>query len=391
MTAIPFPVDPDTIKISFKALRVRQPIGDIFIASVPAPAIKKISYFDVRRVLRDDRDIEKYLGIQRPLNNSRVDELKRYVKYADASFPTSIIIAVDSDYVTYDDNTLDMSISNTRAGEITPSTAISNLARVIDGQHRIAGLEDIGDRTFDVIVSIFVGSDISDQAYVFATVNLEQTKVNKSLAYDLFELARTRSPYKTCHNIAVALDTFDTSPFYERIKRLGVARPDRPYETITQATFVNGLISYLSADPKSDRDVLLRGGSLKKVTGDALKKYCLRNLFIDQEDVKLGKIYEQFFVAVKERWREAWDDVRPGMILNRTNGYRALSSIFGRMYTSAGKIGEVIPAAYYVNLLNRVQCESSYFTTDNFPAGTSGESALRKLISHSVFGQSEAL
>ena len=60
---------------------------------------------------------------------------------------------------------------------------------------------------FDILVSLFVGSDIADQAHVFATVNLEQTKVGKSLAIDLFELARTRSPIKTCHNVAVALDT----------------------------------------------------------------------------------------------------------------------------------------------------------------------------------------
>jgi len=182
------------------------------------------------------------------------------------SFPTSIIIAIDSDYVTYDPATLDMTVSNTRLGETEPSTAMSNLARVIDGQHRIAGLDDVGERTFDVIVSIFVGSDISDQAYIFATVSLEQTKVNKSLAYDLFELARTRSPFRTCHNVAVVLDTFSTSPFYERIKRLGVAWGDRPRETITQATFLNGLIGYISDDPKGDRDALIRGTRLKKVS-----------------------------------------------------------------------------------------------------------------------------
>jgi hypothetical protein len=67
---------------------------------------------------------------------------------------------------------------------------------VIDGQHRIAGLEKFTGAHFEVMTAIFVGIDISDQAYIFATVNLEQTKVRKSLAFDLFELARTRSPYK---------------------------------------------------------------------------------------------------------------------------------------------------------------------------------------------------
>jgi DGQHR domain-containing protein len=370
---------------------VSQPIGDIFVASLSAQLIQKISNFDVRRVLRDERDVEKYLGIQRPLNPRRVDELKRYVSYADASFPTSVIIAIDSDYVTYDESTLDMTISNTRIGETDPSTAMSNLARVLDGQHRIAGLENIGDKPFDVIVSIFVGSDISDQAYIFATVNLEQTKVNKSLAYDLFELARTRSPFRTCHNVAVALDTFDSSPFFQRIKRLGVARVDRPRETITQATFVNGLIGYISDDPKGDRDVLLRGSHLPKIRGELEKRLCLRNLFIGGQDVKIGKVYEQFLIAVRDRWPEAWEQLRPGMILNRTNGYRALSSVFGSIYQAAGKPGDLVQSSAYMELLSRVHCDSDYFTTDNFPPGTSGEAGLRRFLIESIFGAERLL
>jgi DGQHR domain-containing protein len=384
MSALPFPPDPSPIRFSFKAIRVRQPIGDIFIASLAAALIQKITFFDVRRVLRDERDVERYLGIQRPLNPKRVDDLKSYVRFIDATFPTSIIVAIESDYVTFDDATSELTISNVREGETQTSTAISNLARVIDGQHRIAGLEGV-EFTFDVIVSIFVGSDISDQAYVFATVNLEQTKVSKSLAYDLFDLAQTRSPFRTCHNIAVVLDKFESSPFYQRIKRLGVARPDRPMETITQATFVNGLIGYISDDPKKDRDVLIRGSALAKVSGQENIRLPLRNLFIDGDDVTIGKIYEQFFVAIREKWRDAWELVRPGMILNRTNGYRALSSIFGRLYHAVARPGQIAAWSDYMVLLERVPGDSDQFNVDNFPPGTSGESALRRFFLENIF------
>jgi DGQHR domain-containing protein len=392
MTALPLPVDPDVISRSFKALRVQQPIGDIFIASVSAELIQKIAFFDVRRVLRDDRDLEKYLGIQRPLSLHRVDDIKSYVRFADASFPTSMIIAIDSDYVSYDEQTFEMTISNTRAGDNRPSTSLANLARVIDGQHRIAGLENLEPgKSFDVIVSIFVGSDISDQAYIFATVNLEQTKVNKSLAYDLFELARTRSPFRTCHNIAVALDTFDTSPFFERIKRLGVARLDRPKETLTQATFVDGLIRYVSDDPKGDRDALLRGSRLREVSGPALERLCFRNLFIAGDDVKIGKIYEQYFLAVEERWSDAWKLVRPQKILNRTNGYRALSSLFGRVYSRITQPGNFAPASALLRFFERVPGDSDQFDVGTYPPGTSGESALRKYLSDHMFPDDKLL
>jgi DGQHR domain-containing protein len=155
-------------------------------------------------------------------------------------------------------------VRNYREGENAPSTNIRKIARVIDGQHRIAGLFNFKGPSFQTSLTIFIGSDISDQAYVFATVNPEQTKVSKSLTYDLFALATTRSPQGTCHNIAVALDGDSKSAFYHRIKRLGVATPGRMGETITQATFVESLLPYLSKDAKSDRDKLLRGIKLTK-------------------------------------------------------------------------------------------------------------------------------
>ncbi len=109
-----------------------------------------------------------------------------------------------------------------------------DIAKVIDGQHRMEGLRAFVGEEFQVNVSIFIDADIADQAYIFSTVNLTQTKVNRSLAYDLFDLAKSKSPQKTCHNIAVALDENEKSPFYQRIKKTGVSTEGRFSETITQ-------------------------------------------------------------------------------------------------------------------------------------------------------------
>jgi DGQHR domain-containing protein len=187
-----------------------------------------------------------------------------------------------------------------------------------------SGLTAFNGETFDVPVTIFVGADISDQAHIFATVNLEQTKVNKSLVYDLFSLARTRSPQKSCHNIAVALDRDEKSAFYRRIKRLGFATEGRIFEPITQATFVEALMPYISSAPKKDRDLLLREESLQKVYGDELFKLPFRNLFIDKQDLLITEIISNYFDAVRTRWPDAWDESGRGMMLNRTNGFRAL-------------------------------------------------------------------
>lgn len=383
---LPYPVDPDPKDIVVAALKVRQPIGDIYLCSIDSKTLQKITFFDVRRVLEEDRDVEAYLGIQRPLNSFRVDELKKYVNFGDATFPTSIILAIDdSDFVEFDEENKELKLSNTKIGEDEPKIAIANLCRVIDGQHRIAGLEAFKGASFDVMVALFVGIDISDQGYIFATVNLEQTKVRKSLAFDLFELAQSRSPYKTCHNVAVALDSVVESPFYRRIKRLGTGRDGNKNETITQSTFVDALCRYISGDPKVDRDIILRGQKLPLVGGDTLQKLCLRNLFIEEQDLLIASLVQNYFEAVKKRWPQAWDSFEVGNMLNKTNGFRALMSIFGKVYTSIAKPSNVVEVKQFLDVFKLSSLQDKDFTVAEFPPGGAGEGKLRKKLLEDLF------
>jgi DGQHR domain-containing protein len=381
-----FSIDSDPITKQVRALRIRQPIGDIYLAAIDHRLLQKITHFDVRRVLRDQRDIEAYLGIQRPLNERRVEDLEKYVNFVDATFPTAVILAIDeSECVTYDEQKQELTLSNVRSGNEKPDIAFSNLCRVIDGQHRIAGLDNFSGENFEIMTAIFVGIDISDQAYIFATVNLEQTKVRKSLAFDLFELARTRSPYKTCHNVAVGLDKVKESPFYQRIKRLGTATPGRERETITQSTFVDALVRYISSEPKVDRDLLLRGQKLELANTDVSKRYCLRNLFIRGDDIAIARLIQNYFEGVRATWPQAWDDFGEGAMLNKTNGFRALMSIFGRAYTHITAPGNMVPADRFAKMFGRTNLKSKDFNTDQYKPGTSGEAKLRSDLISQLF------
>jgi DGQHR domain-containing protein len=381
------PPDPDCISRRVKALRVQQPIGEIFLAVIDYDLLEKITFFDVRRVLRDTRDVEAYLGIQRPLSESRVSDLERYVNYADATFPTSIILAIDDpDYVSYNEKNFTLTLSNVRDGEEKPDINFSNLCRVIDGQHRIAGLAKFAGPKFQIMAAIFVGIDIADQAYIFATVNLEQTKVRKSLAFDLFELAKTRSPFKTCHNVAVALDRTEGSPFYQRIKRLGTSTPGRETETITQSNFVDRLIPYISEDPKGDRDWLLRGRQLELADANTLIKLCLRNLFIQGDDLAVARLVQAYFEAVRTRWPRAWDDFGQGIMLNKTNGFRALMGMFGRAYLYFAKPGDMVDPKKFLELFKRSKLKDTDFTVENFKPGSSGEAKLKNTLLEEIFG-----
>ena len=77
-------------------------------------------------------------------------------------------------------------------GEIT-IPLVAKSAQILDGQHRIAGLElasknnpAVGDR--DVLVILTNGLETIKAAEIFLNINTEQRPVQKSLIYDLFGL-----------------------------------------------------------------------------------------------------------------------------------------------------------------------------------------------------------
>jgi len=361
---------------SVSAIPVRQPIGEFLIASIPAKLLCEIAYFDVRRMLKE-RDVETYLGIQRPLSQNRVDELQKYVRTVDACFPTAVILAVDSRSASFDPDTKQLTLRNDPDPEdgLDP-IYFRNIAKVLDGQHRIASLFEYPNDDFEVNVSIFIDIDIEDQAYIFSTVNLAQTKVNRSLAYDLSELSKTPSPQKTCHNIAVALDQLGSSPLHKRIKRLGTATPGRTAEMLTQATFVEALMPFISATPTLDRDVLKRGNRLAAPSQTEIARHPLRPFFVSGDDVKIADVLFHYFSAVRDKWSNAWQSDEKGQILNRTNGFRALMRLLMVMCRVLQPHKKLPLKADFDELFARVSLKDADFNVDNFKPGTSGESLL---------------
>lgn len=381
--------------IEFSALRVKQPIGEFFIASMDAEELVGISYSDVRRMEGSDgrREIERYLGIQRPLKKARIKEIRNYIiNNRDATFPTSVILAVDEKCAEYDEKTGMLSLYPYDAiDENSKSIPYHKIAKVLDGQHRIAGFFDGDgstrqfdfDKEFKVNVSIFIGIDLPEQAKIFATVNLAQTKVNKSLVYDLEDLAKKQNPYKTCHHVAVALDANEDSPFYERIKRLGVATPGRDYEPLTQASFVEALVRFISDDPSRDRNDILDGRRLKEVD---LAKYPFNSLFKEGEKggLKIYQIVYNYFQAVRGKWPNAWGQKqRQGNLLPKSNAFKALMRylrVDAYLELVGDDIGRVPSVEEFSSVFSSVDLSDEDFTTKNFAPGSGGESKFYKVL-----------
>lgn len=366
--------------ITFPCIKITQPIGSFYVGSISAEDLCEITWVDVRRI-EGERGFETYLGIQRPLNVSRVRELSAYVKSPDACFPTAVILTVPAECTIYDEKKGLMILSGySDPNDESNNIDFNQIAKVIDGQHRIEGLRDFHDGKFEINVSIFVDMDIAEQAYLFSTVNLTQTKVNRSLVYDLFELAKTRSPQKTCHEMAVALDKLEKSPFYQRIKRLGMATEGRFNETLTQATFVQSVMEYISFNPLEDRNLYLKGDKPKLVGADQLRKFIFRNMFIQEHDMEITDVIWNYFEAIRDRWPKAWDFYGRGLMLNKTNGFRAFMRFLRPAYLYLCTPGSVPSRNDFFAIIQRIGLNDDDFNTDIFKPGTSGEPMLYRTL-----------
>ena len=390
--------------VSIRCIPVDQPIGVFYVGAMDAKDLVAISWADVRRIAPDeeppaevsdegdsprsiegdqwmhdpsdeadplddetvpyeDQGFERFLGIQRELGKTRVKEIKQYVQNIDATFPTAVLLAISSEHASFNASTKELAI-----------VRHSKVAKIIDGQHRIAGLSELNGKTFQVNVAIFIDMDIQDQAMVFATINLKQTKVNKSLAYDLYEFTTSRSPQRTCHDVARFLNSRQGSPFQDKVKMLGVAR--EPTETITQATFVDRLLRLVSWDPMKDRDQLKRRHRLDPARVVQGNRQIFRNLFIREEDHIIALVLWNFLLAVQRKWPTSWQTVERGNILNRTTGFGALMRFMRVAYLSMESPDQVVKSDDYDPILRKIDLADKAFTPDKYLPGSSGERAL---------------
>ncbi len=366
--------------IQVNCLELTQPIGTYYVATMDWQQLESIAYSDIRRIIEEKGGHRKqYLGIQRELREDRVNEIAKYVNLIDATFPTSIILAIDSESViNYDQGNKILTIMNEK-----------DVAKIIDGQHRIAGLKKGNPKkTFELSVTIFIDMELEDQALTFATINKAQTKVNKSIVYDLFAYAKSRSPQKTCHQIVRALHEMEGSPFYERIKILGKAVNKQ--ETITQATFAEQLISYISREPEIDRDLEKRGKRVPAFEGKQARDYFLRSFYIRKQDDDIALILWNYFSAVRDRWPNAWEINERGNILNRSTGFialmRFLRDAYWSIYEHKNENMGYIPSKKEFNdfIFNHINLDANSFTPQNYEPGSSGQSKLYRELKSSI-------
>jgi DGQHR domain-containing protein len=366
--------------IRIPVFSIKQSIGEFYVGVIRVEELLKICQFDFRRMHYTGGYID-FLGIQRELKDSRIGKIAKYVETVDASFPTSIVISVDEKCATVQETEREgfkFLEVHEYIDEKTPELSIplDQSTSIIDGQHRLKGLANAKKLDFELTVSIFVGVDDATEASLFSIVNLAQTKVNKSLVYDLFSLARNRSPEKTCHEIVVALDRLDDSPFHDRIKRLGVATEGRFGETLSQATVVKGILPYITNDPLADRDRGKRFGFWEPALAKDVSKRIFYEFFRRNEDPKILANLINYFSAIQDRWPVAWNNRGSGNIINRTNGFNGFIRFLRPAYWSKTTEPTVVSKEEFAKIFSLVQLSDDDFNSRNFLPGSSGSTQL---------------
>lgn len=197
----------------FKCLQTR--FGDIPVYTFPMK-VKDVVFLHYVAV-RGQNDEEG--AVQRVLNRRRIDSIKEFVLSGNMFFNTFILNWTDDNFK-----------PNYASGNIKLQFKAA-AAQVIDGQHRLAGLQEameeksaIGRK--EILVSLCIGLTTKQAANIFLNINSEQKPVPKSLIYDLFgEIIDDEDhAIKRANDIAQELNENQESPFYRAIKYPGSPR-----------------------------------------------------------------------------------------------------------------------------------------------------------------------
>jgi DGQHR domain-containing protein len=396
--------------IELNYIKLTQPIGEFYVSSIKWEELIDISKADIRKIHQEGENkdsFDSYLGIQRKVSASRIKEISDYVRTVDATFPTSIILHINSEDRTIDGKKVENLDPEFVEKNLDNISIIKNIfidqsknklyirkddkvARILDGQHRIEGLRysscnnDLFNEklnNFDLNITIFVDLDLDDQAQIFSVINKAQTKVNKSLVYDLFEYAKHRSPQKTSHDIVRLLNKEQSSPFYRKVKILGTAE-DKESETLAQATFVELIMSYITNNPMKDRDLLKKSNFFNKnplsklINQKDIEKYIFRNLFIDEKDEIIYINIFNYFEVIRSKWPNSWSVNTEGNILNKSTGLIALMKLLRHIVIKIGIYDDQIPKHNFEKVFDLINIADESFTKNIYVPGSSGQSKL---------------
>lgn len=346
--------------------------------------------------------------IQRILEPTRAEKIADFlINDPEATFPTNLVFHIPSQVIvgqTKHASFLELELSQKVYEGLKDAKKDPKKGNVyitiIDGQHRLKGIEVAIDRLhtlidnavqtlnknpnskvsqerveyltqrlqsllkIDLVVSFFIDKALEYQAMIFSTINRTQKRVSESLVYSLFGLTTEDSPQKTALQIVISLNSNKKSPFYNRIKLYGGEYEKNQSPPLSQATMVKSIINYISESAReAENDRFVKRKQLFKRSLGSTKNLPFRNYYAANEDTKISDLFYYFFDAVKDTFKDQegnsyWDfdpdTMKPSNILHTTVGYTALLRTLADILVELNENNK-FEKVVYINYLNRAK------------------------------------
>lgn len=339
------------------AIRVSQPLGDFWAISLPAKVLRQCVSLDPTRIESVDRQsfLYKLLGNQREASIPRSREIARYINSVESAFPNSIILAANysPEGPIPEDAPMRWTVSKEDDSFYVTIPSDSKAAVIIDGQHRLLGFDHaIASRqSMELLCAIYFDLPQAYQAYLFATININQRKVDKSLAYEQFgynlddEPPIAWAPEKLAVYFSRKLNLDPTSPFYQHIKLAPLnaellGPEDSAMWQVSTACIVEGILSLISSKPAADRDTLhavaTKDRNRASLPDDASP---LREEYRKGQDDLILRTISGYFDAISN---SLWSTANERSYINKTIGVSALFDVLKHLLLKYSK--EDLPA-----------------------------------------------
>lgn len=358
--------------ITINVTKLEQTKWNVYIGKINAYKLYEMAKADIMSI---NDSFQGYDGIQRELKSERVLDIKNYLQSSDATFPNSIILNLDKNYLV-----------NENENQITVEVN-KNTFSILDGQHRLSGFSDDTETNFELSISIFIGLEIFEQQRIFNTINTEQEKVNNSQSFYIEMNDKINTPRKFAAEIANIFATDVISPWYQKIKLLGKKDELSPDGRISLDTFSRPIVDSIYKDKYfyQLREYLIQNDNKVEslILSDIVKyKSFLWEYYINQDIQTMYKIYCNYFNALKETFPNDWSN--PNSILTKTTGYNAFMSLF-RDLILIGLNNLDVSEDYFIKKLNVLKDMDGKFNSSEFAAsGAQSSSKLYQILRDKV-------
>ena len=373
------------------AIKVTQPLGDFFVGKIKAKDLQKISYTEEFKYDASGRQV----GTQRPRDEKRLKEISQFIKSEEMCFPTSILLAISSNAHDTSYNGEDLTCSNIRVQKIDGDVYKlfipdnEHTAVIIDGQHRLNAFkyaEECGD--IELVCSIFFDLPNPYQAYLFASINGNQKKVDKSLALEFFgynveeEPKNQWTPEKLAVFLTRKLNFKLGSPLYHQLK-LAASYDDEENDKklASTAAMAEGILSLISSNPKRDRDMIsatkntLFSKRNRAVVANQKDSTPLRNLYLECLDQELYDILVNYFSVINEG---IWSQAGKKSVIKKTIGVLALFDLLKNI-VKINSVTQLSKGLFesYVKKFDFIDFSDNYFSTSGL-----GQGRIKRIIKY---------